>query len=149
MGDMIEAAKHSFDAIYSIELDRALHERASARFARDKHIHLLQGDSGSVLPKLLRKITAPCLFWLDGHWSGGITAKCDKDTPVQAEVEAILAHACKEHVILIDDARCFDGRGDYPAVQQIRELFCRGKPGMTFELRDDIMRICPRHGRPG
>lgn len=143
LGDMVDAAQHNFATIYSIELDRALHDRARARFAGRHHVHLLHGDSGTVLPELLAEIAEPTLFWLDGHWSGGITAKGDKETPVIAECEAVLGHHVKGHVVLIDDARCFTGENDYPTIAEMRNLFAT-HPSMSFEVEADVIRMHKR-----
>jgi hypothetical protein len=52
------------------------------------------------------------LFWLDGHFCGGVSAHGDKGTPILEELNLILSHRVKEHVILIDDARLFNGTFD-------------------------------------
>ena len=41
------------------------------------------------VPELVRQLDGPALFWLDGHYSGGDTAKGELDTPVSAELESI------------------------------------------------------------
>lgn len=140
LGDMVDATQHDFTTIYSIELDRALHDRAKMRFAGHKQIHLLHGDSGAVLPKVLDEIHEPALFWLDGHWSGGITAKGERDTPIVAECEAVLRHHVNGHVILIDDARCFTGENDYPTIAEIRTLFA-SHSCMQCEVEADVIRM--------
>jgi len=145
LGDMLEALREDFGQVYSIELDRELHERAIRRFAGRRNVSILCGDSATVLPRLLDSISHPALFWLDGHFSAGITARGDKDTPVVAELEAIARHPVRGHVVLIDDARCFDGSHDYPTLQEIREFASRHWPDHTFEVKDDIIRILPRH----
>jgi len=144
LGDMLEALREDFGQVYSIELDRELHERAVRRFAGRRNVSILCGDSATVLPRLLDSISHPALFWLDGHFSAGITARGDKDTPVVAELEAIARHPVRGHVVLIDDARCFDGSHDYPSLQEIREFASRHWPDHTFEVKDDIIRILPR-----
>jgi hypothetical protein len=141
---MLEAVRPDFKELYSIELDCELHKRAAQRFARRGNVTLLCGDSGTELPKLLDRISTPTLFWLDGHYSAGITARGDKDTPVLAELEAIARHPVHGHVILIDDARCFDGSHDYPSLREIHDRASRHWPDHTFEVRDDIIRILPR-----
>jgi hypothetical protein len=84
------------------------------------------------------------LFWLDGHYSAGITAQGNSDTPVMIEVEAILEHKITGHVILIDDARCFNGTQDYPTLDELRELFVRARPGYEFSVLNDVIRIHPK-----
>ncbi len=71
LGDTINAVKDLFDEIYSIELDTKLADRAKKIFKKYSKIHIIEGDSGKILPKLLEKINKPALFWLDAHWSEG------------------------------------------------------------------------------
>jgi hypothetical protein len=141
LGEMVDAMKTSFDRIFSIELDPALHKRATERFASYDHISLFQGDSGEVMKTLLVSIDGPCLFWLDGHFSGGITAKGDLVTPIMTELAHILNHPVAGHVILIDDARLFAGENDYPTLAELRDQVFGKRPGWKFRVEDDIIRI--------
>jgi len=127
----------------SIELSQELYEAARERFRGVENVKLLQGDSGQVLPELLRELDEPALFWLDGHYSAGTTAKGDAETPISTELRAILSHPIKRHVILIDDARCFDGAHDYP---HIDELLHEVREDRTYaaEVSLDIVRLAPR-----
>jgi hypothetical protein len=81
------------------------------------------------------------LFWLDAHYSGEGTALADSETPVLSELDCIFSHAVKGHVILIDDARCFDGKGDYPSLPEIKTYVSERRPDLICEVRDDIIRI--------
>jgi hypothetical protein len=45
------------------------------------------------------------------------------------------------HVLLIDDALCFDGRTDFPTMEQLREKAAREYPGRVVEVKADIIRI--------
>ncbi len=140
-GEMIAAVKDLFEEVYSIELSTELWRRARERFAHARRVSILQGDSGQVMRELLPRIRRPCLFWLDGHYSAGMTAKGDLETPIRAELDQIFGHPlAREHVILIDDARCFTGEGDYPTLGFVREL--AAKAGLDrFEVEEDIIRI--------
>jgi hypothetical protein len=100
---------------------------------------VLQGDSTQVLREVLSRIEEPCLFWLDAHYSGKGTALADCETPVWGE----LSHAVKSHVILIDDARCFDGENGYPSLAEIKTCVNERRPDQICEVRDDIIRIHP------
>lgn len=141
MGHTVEACTGFFDRITSIELDPALFAAARARFARHDHVRILQGDSATILPGVLAEIVSPTLFWLDGHYSGGITARADLETPIRAELDAILNHPVVGHVVLIDDARCFDGRNDYPTLDELAEMVRSVNPRYRFEVREDVARI--------
>lgn len=134
LGHMINIQKGRFREIYSIELDEWLAARAKRKFAAYPHIHLYQGDSGVVLPKIVPTLKDRCLFWLDAHWG-------DESAPIKQELECIYRHPVRDHVLLIDDARWFDGRGDYLSVADLREHAAREYPGSVVEVKDDIIRI--------
>jgi hypothetical protein len=100
-GDTVAAVKDSFNRIYSIELDRMLFYGSIGRFFFHKNINIILGDSPKELRSIMLEIYEPCLFWLDAHWSGGVTARGKVDTPVIDELKAI--EGDYGHVILIDD----------------------------------------------
>lgn len=140
-GDMVAAVQENFRELYSIELSPSLHRKAKKRFGASPHVHLLQGDSGQELARLLPRLTEPSLFWLDGHYSGGVTARGQLDTPVARELSALLAHPIREHVVLIDDARLFGAARDYPSLEELRALVARERPEWALRVQDDIIRI--------
>ena len=141
LGDMVHAMKKSFSKIISFELDQTLAAQAQQRFANDNHIRIIQGDSGKLLGDHLATINEPCLFWLDGHYSGGITAKGALETPIKNELTVILSHPVDGHVILIDDARCFTGENDYPTLDELQNFMKQHKQGWQFQVETDVIRI--------
>jgi len=143
-GEMIDACATLFKRIFSIELSNELFQEASKRFAHQKHISIMQGDSGKIMPEILSKINEPCLFWLDGHYSGGFTAKGSKETPILQELAAILKHPVEHHVVLIDDARCFNGENDYPTINELKNMILPCHPDWFFEIEDDAIRTARR-----
>ncbi len=144
LGDMVNAIKDCFEEVYSIELSVEMYREAARRFRRARNVTILQGDSGEVLAELLTRIDRPSLFWLDGHYSAGITARGELETPIVMELGHVLKHTLIDrHVVLIDDARCFTGCGDYPTLNALRELALAA--GLdSFEVRDDIVRMFKR-----
>jgi hypothetical protein len=140
-GKMVYAVMPYMDRIYSIELDETHYQNARRRFAGYPEIHILQGQSGDVLPQVLKNIDEPCLFWLDAHYSGGSTAKGDVETPIMQEMECVLRHPrVEDHVILIDDANCFTGENDYPTLESLERLIREIQPNWIFEVSNDIIR---------
>lgn len=142
LGDMIEAQRNNFEKIYSVELSKKLFQRATKRFKSYPHVTILNGDSGIVLNKLLTEIDKPTLFWLDGHYSEGITAKGTKECPVIEELAAILKSDLY-HIILIDDARLFNGTRDYPTLDEIKQIFEKNNRTYSLTVKDDIIRLIP------
>lgn len=143
-GHTVASSLGSFDVIYSIELFDELYEKAVRRFARHSKVKLRHGDSARELPRILEELGQPALFWLDAHYSGDGTARADLDTPIIQELQTISRHRVSNHVILIDDARCFDGTNDYPTLGTCRELASEFWPCHEFAVVDDIIRITPR-----
>jgi hypothetical protein len=144
LGEMVEAQRGNFQKIYSIELSEKLFLKAKKRFRDHPHIKILYGDSGIVLSKVMPEIEKPALFWLDGHYSEGITAKGTKNCPVPEELEIILKSPLP-HVILIDDARLFNGTNDYPTVGQIEEIVRSNNRRYFIETKNDIIQLTPSY----
>lgn len=140
-GDSIFACLNTFDQLFTIELDPLLFENAARRFKGNMKVKVLQGDSGTVLGKLLTGLPKRCVFWLDGHYSEGETAKAALNTPIIEELQHIFAHPCKNHIILIDDARCFTGADDYPAIEELTTIIRDLRPDLQLSVADDIIRI--------
>ena len=120
LGRMIESVKNDFEIIKSVELSKNLSLRAQKKFVNYPNIEIIQGNSGEKISDILEKLNQPALFWLDGHFSGGITAKAEIETPILNEVKKILEHPIKSHLILIDDARLFNGERDYPTHEELK-----------------------------
>jgi len=143
LGDTVYALRNRFKKIYTIELDHALYRNAKSRFARYAHITICEGDSGEILPQIISEINEPSLFWLDAHYSEGITARGIIDTPVSKELKTVFSHPIKNHVILIDDARYFNGTAGYPKLDELAR-YVRGKnQNYVIETEKDIIRIYP------
>lgn len=148
-GDTPWFLKHNFERLYTIELSDELYEAAWKRLADAPNIMCLHGDSTERLPDALASFEGPALVWLDGHHSGPGTAHGKLDTPIVQELEALFADG-RKHVILVDDARIFDGQpehddyphyADYPSCEWVEEQ--ARSHGFDYELRDDIMRLTP------
>lgn len=142
-GEMLEAMKNTFDQLYSIELSEDLHKKAQLRFKKDRKIVLLQGDSGVELGKLISKIDQPALFYLDGHYSAGETARGVKDTPIFEELDHIFSAPEQGHVLIIDDARCFGTDPAYPSIEELSSYINKCRPSLEIEVKDDTIRITP------
>lgn len=144
-GDMLLAMRPVFRRMYSIELHPGLHDRAVRLFRGDERVRLLQGDSGDRIRDVLAELDRPALFWLDGHYSAGGTARAELNTPVVEELDQILAHSVPDHVVLIDDARLFNGTDDYPTVDALREQLQRSGTGTRdLHVEDDVIAITRR-----
>lgn len=145
-GEMIAALRTSFEDIYTIELSVPLHDLARRRFKGDARIRVLQGDSGAVLPSILPNLDRPTIFWLDGHYSAGVTAKTELDTPILVELDHILSAPDLGHVLVIDDARDFGSDPGYPTLEAVREFVLARRPSLEFSVDGDSIRFEPKRG---
>ena len=146
LGETVEATKKYFKRLHTIELNKPLYEKTKRLFSKDKKIKMFLGDSAQVLPKILKGINSPCLFWLDAHYSGGIgiTPKPLKETPILQELKSILKNKVKNHVILIDDARFFTGDNDYPTIKEVKTFVKEFLPKHKINIDNDIIMITPK-----
>ncbi|NDV60037.1 hypothetical protein [Bacteroides sp. 519] len=139
-GEMVFVQMPYFSEIYSIELSNYYYKKAVKRFKRYSQIHLYHGDSALMLKEVVSKLDTAAIFWLDGHYSGGLTAKGELECPIFAEIDAVVSSPQK-HVMLIDDAHCFVGENDYPTVDELKTYFDNSRRNYTFNVRNNIIII--------
>jgi hypothetical protein len=95
--------------VVSIEPQPELFKKAQQRFADVKNVEIINGLSEEVFPVLLPTVSGRVNFWLDGHYSEGITHLGPQETPIVDELSAItdnmknLEGVC----VMIDDLRLF------------------------------------------
>lgn len=150
MGDTVEFVKPKLQKIFSIELSEELANNAKDRFVNDRNIKIIQGDSSIELKTLIQQLKGSALFWLDGHYSSEFfikdkfirTAKGEINTPIVKELEIILSSSLMP-IILIDDARLFNGKDDYPTLKSIKSLITTTKGKFNVFIRKDIIHILP------
>ncbi len=162
-GETTWALKDEFDSVVSVEVYKPLADEAKALFAGTPHVNIIEGDSAREMPSILAGLHQPALFWLDGHITPG-GSKGKLKTPILIEIETILSHHIKGHVLVIDDARLFEGahwplhkraetglrrllgRDAYPRLAAAIGLIRSLRPDMTVEVRMDSIRATPpRH----
>ena len=142
-GNALFFLRRDFREIHSIELAAGLHDDAARQLAHLPHIRLHLGDSTVELPKIARTLSRPALYWLDGHYCEGPSARGAKETPIVEELTFLLARPPGRDVVLIDDARYFTGANGYPTIGELRRLVAAARPAAGFELEHDIVRIFP------
>lgn len=127
MGATTEVLMRHAAQVVSIEPEPTLHARAKARFADQPHVHLVNGLSEVVFPKLLPLLGGAVNFWLDGHFSAGETHQGPVDTPIRQELAEIAAHRARwpQLCVCVDDLRLFGSAApeaaDYPPLAWLVE----------------------------
>jgi hypothetical protein len=130
-----------FPHVYSIEPNVELYKAAYNRF-KGKNVTLFNDVSENVLPKLLHKLRGNLNFWLDGHYSQGITFRGKKDCPIINELNAIKKNFdnFKKLSIFIDDIRLFlSSTKDYPSINYLVDWTRR--LDMKWRIVNDIFII--------
>lgn len=140
-GDMVEAMRPYFSKIYSIELSTDLYNLAQHRFKDANGIVLINADSGEGLKSIIDQLKSPALFWLDAHYSGGVTAIGTKYTPILEELNCIFNSPISGHVIAIDDARLFGANPAYPNVEELFAFVRSNRPHARISIEDDVINI--------
>lgn len=141
LGDTVAYFRNSMTAIYSIEVHDSLAGIARKRFRNSRNVHILVGDSGECLHQVINNISSPCIVWLDGHYSAGITGRGKSDCPIMNELDQ-LSKACRTRmIVLIDDARLFGVDPAYPTKMQLFNKIrsCFGVQDIYIEM--DIIRF--------
>jgi len=164
-GAMVEKLIRCFEEIMSVELSEECLAIAKTRVERQDRFkrirgvppaktNLVHGNSVDVLPSFLDFLLEPkrpAVFWLDAHYSGGITSKLEEqDCTAMEELIMILDHPSSYnedprellHVILIDDARTMGTRG-YPTIAEITSAARERKDNIRVKVEDDIIQISP------
>ena len=110
LGNTTAAASRYFREVHTIELDEKLNKKARERFRNTGNVTCHQGNSPDVLRTLAQTIDEPALFYLDAHWSGGVTAHGEVEVPLLEELE-IIRPRLHDDFIVIDDARLIGKTG--------------------------------------
>lgn len=114
--------------VITIEPSAELHREALRRLRKFKKVELIHGLSeahlDAVTASLARNGAKDISFWLDGHYSGGITVRGESDTPIVHELETIARYrgVFTSISVFIDDVRCFN-----PSVDEFRTY-----PNLSF-----------------
>lgn len=142
MGDTAALLAQTAKMVFTIEPDVSLFEKARARFSGSPNVQVLNGLSEEVFPRLLPTLTGTVNFWLDGHYSGGITHQGPTDCPVRDELSSIEANLKNFSMVnvLIDDVRCFDPSvpeyADYPDLDYLVDWARRNN--LRWHIEHDI-----------
>jgi hypothetical protein len=142
VGDTLNGVRTAFKELHSVELDDGLYRGATERFRAYPNITIHHGTSDAFLKEFVPRLTKPALYWLDAHYSGDGTARADRDSPISEEL-AVCAKNWKDgSVILIDDAREFDGHhASYPSVPEVEAIVKRENIKLRCVARRGIIRI--------
>ncbi len=131
------ALQAGFQEIRSIELSTKLYLHSKKVFKNNPNVKIWLGDSAYRLTEMIVDIEDNITFWLDGHYSQGITAKGETYTPLLKELNQISQHPIKTHTILIDDVRCIGTKEfDYIELDRIISKIYEINPNYNIRFED-------------
>jgi hypothetical protein len=108
LGDTTTKLAEIAQKVISIEPQAELSDFASNRLRRRKNVEIINATSESCITEILKSISGPTCFWLDGHYSGDVTFQGSEVSPISAELVAISNYLLSNQVIVfIDDFRLF------------------------------------------
>lgn len=142
LGETTQVLAQSAKKVFSVEPEPKLFARATKKFAGTPNVAIVNGTSESVFPGLLPTLNGAVNFWLDGHYSAGITFKGAMDTPVMEELATIERHLARlgRVCVLVDDVRCFDPSlpeyATYPPLDALVDWARRN--GLKWHIEHDI-----------
>jgi hypothetical protein len=123
-GDSVQDALNlGFKKIISVEINDEYYNYCLDKFKDNlnKKVFLFLGDSLVHLPQMLTIVDTKAMFWLDAHSDGNTT-------PFQQELQLILNHHIKNHVIIIDDIGAYGCNENW-----IKETIINSNPNYKFD----------------
>jgi hypothetical protein len=126
-----------FEKIYTIELDPQLAEKASSFLASKNNVKVIEGDAVEELKKLPFDKLNNILVFLDGHYSGGITACGDLPEPALEEIRILATQKNKINCVIIDDFRCFGREIGFPSKSALIECIEKNFPEYVINVHLD------------
>lgn len=125
-----------FERVYTIELDPDLARRAQENLAGCPNIEVIQGDATVELEKVLAaKPVERAVIFLDGHFSGGNTAKGDIEEPAIFELQMLERYRDRISAIVIDDFRNFGEEPGHPPKWELLRAIDRHFPRADFNVQ--------------
>jgi hypothetical protein len=152
-GQTARALAPVFGSVVTIELSRSLHERAARALGDVPNVEAIQGDSREVLAGIARG-EMPTLYFLDGHWSGGVTDGAGDECPLLGELAAI-GSGHPQDCLVIDDARLFTSApppphdpAQWPTITEVFDAIRSARPGHAVTLIHDQVLAVPKEAKP-
>jgi hypothetical protein len=138
-------------SVFTIESNYELFENSRIRLADMPDIHVLFGYSPGVLPRILKGLQSPAIFWLDAHWFPGVPDSNSSQCPLLEELSIIAGWPhVTQSCVLIDDAHMFKEPpnagyrpNDWPSLHQVQS-FATFSSSTELDIIDDVIIAAPK-----
>jgi hypothetical protein len=141
-----------FPSVVTVEQSDVFYARATEALRDAPHITVLQGHSAPRLAEVAEP--TPTLYYLDAHWSGGLTSGEEDECPVLREIDALRA-GHPDDCVIIDDARLFAAApppphdpGQWPALPELFDALRSIRPGHFVTVLNDQVIAAPPRAKP-
>jgi hypothetical protein len=145
-------ASRNFNKVYTIEKSEDLWKAAKSKFSELNNVNFLLGDSREIIKSLVSELNPPILFWLDAHWSGGVTYGEEDECALIGELE-LIKNIEGDKFIFIDDARLFlsppphpYSPNQWPSICDILKLL--DTYGQYIVIVNDVLISIPNYAKP-
>ena len=150
-GQSIDSIYQYFEKIFTVEISEKLYEWLTPQIGHWTNVQRVLGDSLIEIPKYLNSLTKEdhVFFWLDAHWSQGLSSKNHLDVPLLEECSIIdTEYQANLGLVIIDDVRLFetDDAEDWSGISKknIIETFENFEILVTEEIDDRLLLLIKR-----
>ena len=150
-GQSIDSIYQYFEKIFTVEISEKLYEWLTPQIGHWTNVQRVLGDSLIEIPKYLNSLTKEdhVFFWLDAHWSQGLSSKNHLDVPLLEECSIIdTEYQANLGLVIIDDVRLFetDDAEDWSGISKknIIETFKNFEILVTEEIDDRLLLLIKR-----
>lgn len=140
-GQTTRFASKIFKSVVSIEIYQPLFLLNKKLLSKYLNVEILFGDSKQKLEDAIKITNGPTLFWLDGHYSGDGTGIGDDICPILEEIKIIKKFCNRSFTIIVDDKRLFNGKDDYPKINDFKCFVENAFPNSNFFFDRDAIII--------
>ena len=119
LGSTTKLLAQNFKSVHTIEPSAECLAIARRNTKNDSNITFYNGTSEDYFEQACGSVNGDICFWLDGHYSAGITYQGEQDSPILHELSTIEKYLHKYHlvVVIVDDIRCSHlNSEDYPSL---------------------------------
>jgi len=153
-GETAVWASKVFERVSTMENSQEIYEITKNKHQGINNIEFLFGDSRALLDKVVGKLAEPAIFWLDAHWSGGLTYGDDDQCPLVEEIK-IIDSSSLDHFIFIDDARLFlsspqppHNIHQWPTISDLIFALKSTSPNKFIVIIEDVIIAVPEYAKP-
>lgn len=145
-GNSVRSVSRYFDKVFTVEISEVLFNQVNPYLQQYENVEHVFGDSLIEVPKFLESLgeDEKVFFWLDAHWSQGLSSKNHLDCPLIEECKMIdQTYKSDIGLVVIDDLRLFETNEneDWSQITKdaVKNAFERFKVIVFEEINDRLL----------